>query len=112
MVKKAGPNLLLEANERSHQDVLERLARAIESIRSDLSTRAKADGNPVRISAAEICRRAGVHAKTLNNKNHRETTRRMVHDFLKEMNATKGSGKRLPKRHVDEKNRIIADWEA
>lgn len=112
MVEGAGSNVLLEANERAHKEVLERLARAMDSIRADVATRTKADGSPARISAAEICRRAGVHVKTLNNRNHRETTRRMVRQFLKEVNSTTGSSKRLPKRRVDEKNTIIADWKA
>ena len=36
----------------------------------------------------------------------------MVRQFLKEVNSTTGSSKRLPKRRVDEKNTIIADWKA
>lgn len=112
MTEGGGLNVLLEANDRAHQGVLERLTRAMESIRSDMATRTNADGSPVRISAAEICRRAGVHAKTLNNRNHRETTRRMVREFLKEINSKSASSKRTPRRRVDEKNRIIADWEA
>ena len=104
--------MLLQANERAHKEVLERLARAMDFIRSDVAMRTKADGSPIRVSAAEVCRRAGVHAKTLNNRNYCETTRRMVREFLKEVNSTNGSRKRVTKRRVDEKNAIIANWEA
>ncbi|WP_292999921.1 hypothetical protein [Nevskia sp.] len=59
--------------------------------------------NGGRLSAAELCRRAGVHEVTLHGPTHKSTTLRSVHTWLKEVSLRLITGKRVVRQRVTER---------
>jgi len=73
--------------------IVEKIKRAMTEIEVEVKA---ADGiyahNSGRLSMAEVCRRAGVHAITMMGKAHYRTTRPMIASWIAKLSLVKGAG--------------------
>ena len=87
------PDGLLASTKARSTDVVDKLRRAMSVMEREISDN---DGlypeNHGRINAAEVCRRASVSPVTLHTAVHRETTRKIVADWLENVRSRAVTG--------------------
>lgn len=102
------PLALIEYGRQRSEEVVEKLRNAQRNIETEIDAN---DGlypfNGGRISQAELCRRADVSPVTLSTDAHRETTRRMVIEWIERIQSKAITGQKSVRKAVTDR---VEDW--
>lgn len=102
------PLALIEYARQRSEEVVEKLRNAQRNIEAEIDAN---DGlypfNGGRISQAELCRRADVSPVTLSTDAHRETTRRMVMEWIERIQSKAITGQKSVRKAVTDR---VEDW--
>ncbi|MGV3682135.1 MAG: hypothetical protein ACO1PM_20810 [Acidovorax sp.] len=102
------PKALIESSKQRTVDFIQKIRKAMQTIEGEIDTN---NGiypyNGGRLSQAELCRRAEVTNVGLATPAHRDTTRKMVGDWLARINSASITGRKSVRRAVTDR---ADDW--
>jgi hypothetical protein len=102
--KVLAPTGLLEHAKKRTQEVVSKLRAAMKTIESEIDSH---EGiyplNGGKLNQAEVCRRASISNVTLSTPAHRDTTRKMVDEWLTRIKSAVATGRKSVRRAVTDR---------
>ena len=102
--KVLAPAGLLEHGKKRTQEVVSKLRAAMKMIESEIDSH---EGiyplNKGKLNQAEVCRRAGISNVTLSTPSHRDTTRKMIDEWLTGIKQAVATGRKSVRRAVTDR---------